>query len=264
MNKLVSILLIEDNKNECMNFKTHIDQRTDAKLVGMTDSDIEGLKLIKALKPDAIILDIELHDGTGHTNSFSLVEQLNKMRIFPRPKLIINTVVSSSTVYDFLHKNGVDLIFYKKQANYSVKNVIDTVVLLSNYSEDTSYTGNVQIDNSYETHNRISDLIDTELNLIGISIHLQGRKYLHDAIYLLVAEPEKAESTTIVQYLVSKYKRSSSTISRAMQNAILRAWRISSIEDLEKLYPYKINYETGVPTTNEFIFNMSDKIKKAL
>ena len=218
--------------------------------------------MIRRLLPDVVILDIELHNGSGHTTSFPLIEQLNKLKLKRKPKIIINTVVSSNTVYDFLHENGVDLIFYKKQSNYSVQNVIDTIVLLNSYSEDTSFTGNITIDDSDDTKERISNMIDNELNLIGIGLHLQGRKYLHDAIYLLVAEPDKAEKMTLVQYLVLKYKRSNSTISRAMQNAILHAWRISSIEDLEEHYKAKINYDTGIPTTNEFIYYYADKVRK--
>lgn len=264
MDNVIKILLIEDNVKDCNEFKTYINKRTDVKLIAVTDSDIEGLKLIKQFSPDVVILDIELLNGSGHTTSFPLLEQLDKLKLKHKPKIIVNTIVSSNTVYDFLHEKGVDLIFYKKHQNYSVQNVLDTIVLLGKYSEDTSFTGNVVLDNSAETKETISNMIDNELNLIGIGLHLQGRKYLHDAIYLLVAEPEKAEQTTIVQYLVLKYKRSSSTISRAMQNAILHAWRISCVEDLEKYYPYKINYETGIPTTNEFIYNIADKVKKAL
>lgn len=264
MNTPITIILIEDNPKDCNEFKLHINQRTDVKLLAVTDSDIEGLDLIKKLNPDAVILDIELHNGSGHSNSFPLLEELNKLKLNPKPKIIINTIVSSNTIYDFLHESGVDLIFYKKHINYSVQTVLDTLVLLNKYSEDTSLTGNVILDNSNETNEIVARIIDNELNLIGIRLHLQGRKYLRDAIYFLITEPEKAEEITIVQYLVLKYKRSNSTISRAMQNAILHAWRVSCIEDLEKYYPYKINYETGVPTTNEFIYNLADKIKKSL
>lgn len=265
MEKTINILLIEDDINDCNEFKNNIEKRTDLKLVGITNSDIEGLNMIKKLLPNVVILDIELHNGTGHANSFPLIEELCKLKLNPRPKIVVNTVVSSNVVYDYLHEHGVDLVFYKKQQNYTVSNVLDTIVLLNQYSEDTSFTGNVVIDNSDDNlKEKVSNMIDNELNLIGIGLHLQGRKYLHDAIYMLVAEPEKAEQMTLVQSLVLKYKRSNSTISRAMQNAILHAWRISCIEDLEKYYPYKINYETGIPTTNEFIYNIADKIKRAL
>ena len=75
---------------------------------------------------------------------------------------------------------------------------------------------------------------------------------------------ENYESISVIQFLVGKYKRASSTISRAMQNAILHAWRISALEDLNTYYTAKINYETGVPTPTEFIYYYADKIKKQL
>lgn len=264
MDKPLTVILIEDNPNDCIKFKTCIDERTDIKLLAITNSDIEALSLIRKHQPDAIILDIELNNGTGNATSLPLVETLSKEYFKHKPKIIVNTIVSSNTIYDYLHANGVDLIFYKKQQNYSIENVINTIILLGNYAEDTSYTGNIVLDNSEETNEKISSMIDTELDLIGVGLHLQGRKYLHDAILFLITEPEKSQEITVVQYLVRKYKRSDSTISRAMHNAIIHAWRISSLEDLEKYYTAKINYETGIPTTNEFIYYYENKIKKAL
>lgn len=263
-NKVLNVLLIEDDKAECIKFENYIKTRNDVKLIASTDSDIEGLELIKKTMPDAIILDIELHNGSGNANSFDLIENLQKMKFSKRPKIVVNTVVSSNTVYDYLHDKGIDLIFYKKQQNYSIENVINTLVLLSDYSEDKSLTGNIVIEDNKENEEKISNIINDELNLIGIGLHMQGRKYLHDAIYYIITNTDGGEKISAVQYLVNKYKRASSTISRDMQNAILHAWRVSSLEDLETYYTAKINYETGVPTPTEFIYYYADKIKKIL
>lgn len=263
-NKVLNIILIEDDKAECARFEKYIKARDDVNLIATTDSDIEGLELINKHLPDAIILDIELHNGTGNANSFDLIETLQKTKFSKRPKIVVNTVVSSNTVYDYLHDKGIDLIFYKKQQNYSIENVINTLVLLSGYSEDTSLTGNIVVEDTKENEQKISNIINDELNLIGIGLHMQGRKYLHDAIYYLITNSNGGEKISAVQYLVSKYKRASSTISRDMQNAILHAWRVSSLEDLETYYTAKINYETGVPTPTEFIYYYCDKIKKIL
>ena len=66
-------------------------------------------------------------------------------------------------------------------------------------------------------------------------------------------------------YDLSKiHKKSSSTITNGIQNAIIHAWRVSPIEDLEKYYKARINYETGVPTPMEFIYYYVDKIKKQI
>lgn len=262
--KIISLLLIEDDKSDCAVFESYIKSRNDVTLIGVTDSDIEGLELIKKITPDVVVLDIELHNGSGNANSFDLLEKLSTLKLSKKPKVVVNTIVSSNTVYDYLHSKGVDLIFYKKQQNYSIENVINTVVLLSNYSEDRSYTGNIIIENTEDNTEKISNLINNELNLIGISLHMEGRKYLHDAIEYLILNSNESEKISAVQYLVNKYKRANSTISRDMQNAILHAWRISSLEDLETYYTAKINYETGIPTPTEFIYYYADKIKRRI
>ena len=130
-NKIISILLVEDNKQDCAKFIKYIKSRNDIKLVGTTDSDIEALELIKKTLPDVLILDIELHNGSGNANSFGLIENLQKIKLNKKPKIIVNTIVSSNTVYDYLHNNGVDLIFYKKQKKYSIENIINTITLLN-------------------------------------------------------------------------------------------------------------------------------------
>ena len=89
-------------------------------------------------------------------------------------------------------------------------------------------------------------------------------KYLFDAITYLLSEEGENSQVSINQYLLSKHKRPTSTINRAMQNAIVRAWRVTAIEDLEKLYTAHINYNTGVPTPVEFIYYYVDKIKKEI
>ena len=110
----------------------------------------------------------------------------------------------------------------------------------------------------------IAEKVNYELDLIGIASHLQGRKYLFDAITYLLSEEGENSQGSINQYLLSKHKRPTSTINRAMQNAIVRAWRVTAIEDLEKLYTAHINYNTGVPTHVEFIYYYVEKIKKEI
>ena len=67
-----------------------------------------------------------------------------------------------------------------------------------------------------------------------------------------------------MQYLVSVYKKSNSTISRAMQNAILHAWRVTPLEDLCTFYTARIDYERGVPTPTELIYYYAEKIRKEI
>ena len=56
----MTILIIEDDAEECNRFKKCEKERDDIKIVAITDSDVEGLKYVKTKKPEGIILDLEL------------------------------------------------------------------------------------------------------------------------------------------------------------------------------------------------------------
>lgn len=257
----MKLILIEDEKKEQDKFKKLAEKMNDVTFVKITNSTEEGIKCLKENDIDGVILDLELNSGTG--NGFEFLEKLKITKLSRIPKIVVTTNVYSDSVYDYLHQNKVDFIFYKKQENYNVENVINTLLLLNNYT-NTASTDIKEIEEEKAKQEKlIAEKVNYELDLIGIASHLQGRKYLFDAITYLLSEEGENSQVSINQYLLSKHKRPTSTINRAMQNAIVRAWRVTAIEDLEKLYTAHINYNTGVPTPVEFIYYYVDKIKKS-
>ena len=113
----MKLLLIEDDINECNIYREIAKTRTDIKFAAMADSDIEGIKLVKEHKPEGVILDLELNKGSGTGTGFNFIEELNKLNLDNKPKVIVTTNICSDSVYEFLHKSKVDFIFYKKQNN---------------------------------------------------------------------------------------------------------------------------------------------------
>lgn len=254
----ITILLVEDDINECQIYKNIAKNNDNISFVAMTNSSTKALEELEIHKPDAVILDLELTDGEG--SGFEFIEALKDVPKDKLPKIVVTTNVHSNTVYDYCHINNIDFVFYKKQKNYSRENIINTLMLLRDYKTDKPL--NVDIDDK-KLEEKILTKINKELDLIGVGTHLHGRKYLCDAIYFIIQSGDNSK-VSIVQNLVGKYKKSSSTISRAMQNAILHAWRITPIEDLSKYYTARVNYETGIPTPTELIYYYADKIKKEI
>ena len=99
-------------------------------------------------------------------------------------------------------------------------------------------------------------------SVVLITQNLKGRQYIHDAILFLIQNENNDES--VIQYLTRIHKKSSSTITNGIQNAIIHGWRVSAIEDLEKYYTAKINYQTGLPTPMELIYYYVSKIKRMI
>ncbi len=261
MSKPMSILIIEDDINDCNNFIKCINNREDFELVGITDSDVDALKYVKLKHPEGIVLDLELNNGSsGNTDSLQFLSNLRKMNLNYEPIVIVTTHVHSKRTYDILHRQGIDLLMYKDHPKYSCEQVLNNFLT---FRVDIVKPQVKTIEEELEDNeNRISDLINHELDLIGVTVKLKGRKYIHDAILYLIQNENS--NVNVIQHLTKIYKKSGNTITNGIQNAIIHAWRVSAVEDLENYYTAKVNYETGVPTPMEFIYYYVDKIKKLI
>ena len=259
--KPMKILIIEDDVIDCNNFLDCIKSREDIELVAMTDSDVEGLQYVKLKHPEGIVLDLELNNSTtGNTDALGFLSELKNLRLNYQPIIIVTTHINSKRIYDILHKNGVDLILYKDHPKYSSNHVLNNFINLRNLAP--KQTVQMLEQELKEKEDIISDYIDNELDLIGVTPNLKGRQYIHDAILYLIQNENS--DINVIQYLTKIYKKSGTTITNGIQNAIIHAWRVSSIEDLTTYYTARVNYETGVPTPMEFIYYYVDKIKKKI
>lgn len=262
-NKPITILLVEDDQEDCMNMKNYINMREDIKLIGIANSAENAIEYVKTHVPDAIILDIELNDGKG--SGLEVLDQINNSIMNIKPIIIVTTNISSKTVYAYAHEKGADLIFHKLKNDYSAELVIKNILLLSKTKHTKNLINNVDsrnIETVNDCRNRISERINRELDLIGIGSHLVGRKYIHDAILFILENQDKKENVFL--HLAKIYQKGNSTIGRSIQTSIEHAWRKSSIEDLQKYYKAAVNYNTGVPTPTELIYYYVDKIKKTI
>lgn len=259
--KPMKILIIEDDVKDCNNFMECIKSRKDIELVGITDSDVDGLRYVKLKEPEGIVLDLELNNSrTGNTDSLGFLSNLKKLKLNYEPIVIVTTHVNSKRTYDILHREGVDLILYKDHPKYSCNHVLNQFI---NFREKPMANINTSIEELFEDkEKKISNLINHELELIGISSKLKGRAYIHDAILYLIQNENT--DTSVIQHLTKVHKKSETTINNGIKNAIIHAWRISAIEDLLEHYTNRINPETGVPTPMELVYYYRDKINKMI
>lgn len=258
----MKILIIEDDAKDCANFIKEVKLRTDIEIIGITDSDTTGLEYVKAKHPEGIVLDLELNNGSsGHADAIEFLTHLKELNLDYEPITIVTTHINSKATYNMLHKKGVDLILYKDHPRYSSKYVLNKFIdFRKAMSEEKEEIQEKIVDRGA----KISDLIYNELNLIGISNNLKGRAYIHDAIVYLLESQGKPNNINVIAYLTKIHKKSGNTITNGIQNAIIRAWKITPYEEIQEYYKARVNYETGIPTTMEFLYYYVDKIKRML
>ncbi len=259
--KIINIIIVEDDPADRDAMINAVENHSDyMKVVGFTDSSEEALSMVLSLCPDTLILDLELHYGEGDGMTF--LQKLKDTGLSTPPFIVVTTHNISKTVLEAARALGADYIFVKRQREHTAKEATDFILSARNFilgkkktSVEISHTDN-------ETKNQINEKrylrpICKELDALGVNPRLKGYSLLAEAILLVIEQrPER-----ICVELGKRYKKASSTIERAMQNAINRTWSTVDIDQLQKVYTARVKSERGVPTLNEFIFFFARKIQ---
>lgn len=85
MNAPLRVFLVDDHPFVRLGLRTAIERETDFAVVGEAGSCAEALTLIPALRPDLLVLDLNLVDGNGWT----LIERLREAAALP-PTLVLS------------------------------------------------------------------------------------------------------------------------------------------------------------------------------
>lgn len=259
--QILSILLVEDDKSACDEIENYIDTCENVCLVGITGSSDEALELVQYHLPDAVILDLELHNGSGNGLLFLL--GLSQIELSHRPYILITTNNSSEITYESARKFGADFIMAKHESTYSGQYAVEFLrmiqaTLISNRQMPACYSA--QNESPEIKHRKLTERIYRELDLVGISRKNVGYQYLTDAILITLEKPE----SNLASIIAKKYQKSDASVERAMQNAINRAWRTFPVEELEAHYTAKTHSCRGVPTIMEFVFYYAGLLKNSL
>lgn len=261
MEKELSIVLLEDDPQACREMMECIDASDDLRLVGVTNHTAQALELIREYLPDVLILDLELPQGGG--NGLLLLSEMRASGLSRVPYILITTNNSSAITYESARNLGADFIFCKHQQDYSARQVVTFLQTVRNTTQNwTAEPASAQqSDESPQLcDKRVRQRISEELNRIGVSSKVFGYLYLQDAIQIVMQAP----TPNLHSIIGARYGKTGSSVDRAMQTAIARAWRKTPIDILQSQYTAHINPEKGVPTNMEFISYYANKLKNRL
>jgi len=249
----LTLLLVEDDKDACLHFDDYLDGLEDVELVGVTGNAKQALELACDYLPDAVILDLELHQGGG--DGLSFLAALKRAELSYTPLVLITT----SNVHPMIHAQarrlGAAFIMSKQQTDYSAASVVDFLRDAKMVIQDSRQNVLDIPQPPGEKRKRRLTRLSAEFDRIGISPKMLGRNYLIEYI-LALAEDPYSNPITVAQ----QFGKTEKSVRHAMQNAINTAWANTDIEELEKHYTARIQSEKGVPTMLEFACHYRDKI----
>ena len=257
MDKKLEILLVEDDPFDRENMLKEIESNSlDFDLIGSTDSSAEAIQIVRNTRPDAVILDLELHQGQG--DGLEFLQQLKSVGGLYRPFVLVTTNNISAVTHNLARELGADFIMTKSQAVYSPKAVLDFLLITKSVISGglPEQPEKVKTPAQAQTVKQYKRAICNELNLVGLSPKAVGYKYLVDSIIAVMEGPVPH----LCNVIGNKYGKSEHSVERAMQNCIARAWNAMDVKELARHYTAKIVSDKGIPTVTEFIYFYAQKV----
>lgn len=255
MIKTLSVLLVEDDQNTCKQITDYAKKFNDINIVEVTNNSYSAYKYVIEHSPDAVILDLELQQGSG--TGLQFLTDLSNTSGINMPYILITTNNASPRTYEFTRKKGADFILYKHSDDYTNQTPIDFLRMTKDVIINSTITQNQTSFSSLANENDVKELITHQLETLGFQHKVLGFKYLREAIFIAINEP----NSYITQRIAEIFNKSTNSVERAMQTSIDRVWKCGCVETLYKEYTARLNPDTGVPTITEFVYYYADKFR---
>ena len=258
MQKILTVLLVEDDETAVAAITAAFDGRTDMSLVGATNNSSRAVSLIHEHLPDALILDLELHEGGG--NGLFVLQSLRSRPPRHLPYILVTTNNTSRMTYESARQLGADFILSKHQQDYRDAQAVEFLammrdIILQEAKENTADLPPAESPDS--RRRRLVQRIHRELDLVGISPKAVGYEYITEGILMLLDTP----TPNVPAVIASRHQKAAPAVERAMQNAIASAWRRTPIEDLYEHYTARVSSAKGVPTLTEFLYHYAGRLR---
>lgn len=124
----LNILIVEDDYETCENFVKLMDKFPDINIIHITNDSSNALEQLNILLPDVVILDLELHIGSG--SGLDFLSGINTMIVSRIPYILVTTNNSSQVTYEHARQLGADFIISKHQNNYSEEYVLNFIKMM--------------------------------------------------------------------------------------------------------------------------------------
>lgn len=257
----IRVVIVDDNERIRQSYVDAISGQKDMKVSGAAGNGQEGLDLIKASKPDIVILDIIMPKMDG----LQVMEEIRQTGgLNPVPRIIIVTAMNRENIIQEALRLGAACVMIKPAEPdtliHKIRQIHSGIILYDQKPAPEPGAEGIPSDNSrYQMELVITDIIHE----IGVPAHIKGYHYLRDSIMMAVTDMDILNSITKQLYptIAARHHTTSSRVERAIRHAIEVAWNRGKMDTINELFGYTIQAGNGKPTNSEFIALIADKIR---
>lgn len=255
----IKLIIVDSDLAICENAKLALNcDKID--VVGIANNGLQCIELLKTISADVILTELMLPTMDG----YMLIEYINNSDMKHKPKIFTMTGMLSDAMLTAVLKKGIIYYFIKPLDYTIIKQVI-----LEKYTDMPLWDklNNKQpVVKGEATSKSKMQVLDEKISkifiMIGIPAHIKGYQYLRYAIKQVMADTKLINNITKQLYpLVAKeFASSPSKVERAIRHAIDVAWSRGKIENINKVFGFKVYSPNDKPTNGEFVALVADKL----
>lgn len=213
-------------------------------VVGSAGDGNTAKELMNALHPSVIVLDLMLPKLDG-------ISVLKSLPAETRPKILLLSAFATEFIASTAAEIGADYLMLKPCAAQAVAMRVGEILTAA----------------TKDNHLRVEEVpsetaITDIMHEIGVPSHIQGFKYLREAIILAVKDNDVVNAMTKELYpqVASTFCTTPARVERSIRHAIEVAWERGDLDTLQRFFGYSVSNTKGKPTNSEFIALIADRL----
>ena len=232
MENRVKILIADGNEEFCAHVKRRLEQVSGYEIVGTAADGQRAVELMRAAKPDVLVLDLMLSKLDGIT-------VLKRAREMDKPPAaLVLTGFMTEYVAGMAASLGVQ---------YFMTKPCELDAVAERIHEMTAIDGQLRQSAQRRQEVNIEAMVTSIIHEIGVPAHV-----INAITKVLYPQVAKTFATT------------PSRVERAIRHAIEVAWDRGDLETLQRFFGYTVSNTKGKPTNSEFIALIADKLQLQL
>jgi len=240
-----TVLIANDNHVERQKLLDQFDSMSDFVVIGEARNGAEAVELVRALRPDLLILD----DVLPHLDGLGVLGHLDEDR---KPLVLVLMSCANDQLVQYYYDMGADYCLLRPcQAEL----VAERALLVSGRQVVSIQTAI----NTAPSPRTIAEL----LRRTGVPAHLQGYRFLKDAVqYILGNQKESCGMTKeLYPHIARIHGTQPNRVERSIRHAIEVAWSRADIHDLQRIFGSTVHHVRGKPTNSEFVAMLADHLR---
>lgn len=256
MNKQLTVLIADENKEMISKLKNCLSTNEDIKQVIVANNGEEALQKIAQTNPDVVILDIILSGIDG----YAVIEEAKRKLV--SSKFIVISALSSDTFVQKAMALGVEYYMIKPVSAELILKRVQDMFAVSQPAKNEVIMAEPKALSKENKAKLLEEKITNIFITVGIPAHIKGYYFLREAIKMAIENPDVINSITKQLYpsIAERFSTSASKVERAIRHAIEVAWNRGKIENINSVFGVKVYSSNEKPTNGEFIALVADKM----